>query len=89
MTRKGGGKVQNNYQRAHKFSSQHRKALEKDKNCGCFYCLATFPPTKIEEWCDNEQTALCPYCGIDSIIGESSGFPITKEFLKGMHSVWF
>ena len=36
-----------------------------------------------------DGTALCPYCGIDSIIGESSGYPITAEFLKSMHERWF
>ena len=25
---------------------------------------------------------MCPYCGIDSVIGESSGYPITREFME-------
>lgn len=74
---------------AHRFSSKHRKELEKDSECGCFYCLAIFSPKEITEWVDNEDTAICPRCGIDSIIGESSGFPITKEFLEAMHQKWF
>ena len=28
-------------------------------------------------------------CDIDSVIGDSSGFPITKEFLKKMNEYWF
>jgi hypothetical protein len=51
--------------------------------------LKIFSPTGIKEWWDNEDTAVCPYCGIDSVIGESSGFPITRRFLKGMHNEWF
>ena len=35
------------------------------------------------------QTAICPFCGIDSVIGDRSGVPITKEFLSGMNQVWF
>jgi hypothetical protein len=51
--------------------------------------LKIFSPTEITDWCDNEETAICPHCGIDSVIGESSGIPITKLFLKGMHKEWF
>lgn len=54
-----------------------------------FFCLEIFSPAKIMDWCDDEDTAICPYCAIDSIIGESSGYPITKEFLSEMHKVWF
>jgi len=75
---------------AHKFSSNHRKQLLQDEKCGCFYCLAVFSPQKIKEWVqDVSGTAICPYCGIDSIIGESSGYPITKEFLETMKKHWF
>ncbi len=35
-------------------------------------------------WLDREDTALCPYCCADSVIGESSGYPITREFLRKM-----
>ncbi len=76
--------------KAHQFSSNHKESLLKDKKCGCFYCLTIFHPNEIKEWIkDVSGTAVCPYCGIDSIIGESSGFPITKEFLKKMNQYWF
>ena len=45
---------------------------------------------KFDEWIiDDQLTGLCPYCGIDSVIGESSGYPITKEFLEKMRNYWF
>ena len=76
--------------KAHEFSSNHKARLLQDETSGCFYCLAIFKPQEIEDWvADISGTAICPYCGIDSIIGESSGFPITKEFLKKMKSYWF
>ena len=74
---------------AHKHSGCHRNKLEKDDKCGCFFCLTIFSPNEIEKWVDSHDTAICPYCGIDSVIGESSGFPITKEFLKEMQKHWF
>ncbi len=55
---------------AHRHSSNHRQEIEASKVCGCFYCLAVFPPASIDEWCDEDGTALCPKCGIDSVIGD-------------------
>ncbi len=75
---------------AHRHSINHRPQLTGDKVCGCFYCLAIFDPAEIEEWIpDTCGTAICPHCGIDSVIGESSGYPITTEFLREMHGHWF
>lgn len=75
---------------AHIFSCNHKQQLSEDKRCGCFYCLQIFSPKEIKEWIpDISGTAICPYCGIDSVIGESSGFPITKEFLSAMKKHWF
>jgi hypothetical protein len=49
---------------------------------------------EIEEWCPEEEdgeevTAICPHCGVDSVIGDNCGFPITQEFLAAMHGRWF
>lgn len=74
---------------AQKYTSDHRKAIGKSTICGCFYCLSTFKPDEIKEWIDNNQTALCPKCGIDSVLGEFSGYPITPEFLEAMKQHWF
>ncbi len=75
---------------AHRFSANNKEMLKKDKVCGCFYCLTIFSPDQIEMWIkDISGTAMCPYCTIDSVIGESSGYQITTEFLKKMHKHWF
>ena len=75
---------------AHKFSANHREQLLKDQICGCFYCMRIFPSTEITQWvADPGGTAVCPYCGVDSVIGESSGYPITEEFLAKMYKHWF
>ena len=75
---------------AHKFSIYNRKQLGKSKKCGCFYCCEIFTPDKITGWINEGcGTALCPYCGIDSVIGDASGYPITKEFMQSMHERWF
>lgn len=78
---------------AHKLSAHHRDAIEASEICGCFYCLATFSPTRIVEWIDEVgergTTALCPSCGIDSVIGSASGIPITRDLLTTMRLYWF
>ena len=63
----------------------------KKKSDVVFYCLKIFSPKEIKEWLGDEPEliAVCPYCGIDSIIGESIAYPLTKEFLKKMHQAWF
>ena len=74
---------------AHDHSARHRSEVLASSVCGCFYCRATFTATEIGDWTDDEETALCPKCGIDSVIGSAAGFPITKEFLEEMHKYWF
>lgn len=64
--------------------------MESSRSCGCFHCLSVFDPGTIVEWCDEgDETAICPECDIDAVIGDMSGFPITDEFLAAMHARWF
>jgi hypothetical protein len=74
---------------AHKHCIHHRAELERSDSCGCFYCFAIFPPSAITEWVDDGQTAICPFCPADSVIGSASNYPITREFLEAMHGHWF
>lgn len=75
---------------AYAYSINNEPMLRKDKKCGCFYCLKIFDPSEIEEWIEDEAlTALCPHCGIDSVISESAGYPLTQEFLEKMRRYWF
>lgn len=79
---------------AHKKSSQHRAALSMAERCGCFYCCAEFPPVEITDWVDpasddmqDGTTALCPRCGIDSVIPLEPG--MDADFLRRMKEHWF
>ena len=79
---------------AHEAARYNRVMLISDKKCGCFSCLKIYSPSEIEEWCcekdDGEEvTAICPHCGVDSVLGESAGFPITQELLHAMYRRWF
>lgn len=49
-------------------------ALEDHLVVGCYYCEQTFAPSKITECCHEEggsRTAVCPHCGIDSVVPSS------------------
>jgi len=82
---------------AHSHCALHRDEIERSSLCGCFYCQETYPPSAITEWIQDRnvirgvtgETALCPRCGIDAVIGSESGYPITHEFLASMHARWF
>jgi len=76
--------------RAHKHASKHRGEVLASRICGCFYCLGTFPPWDITEWVDDSETALCPKCGIDSVLGSKSGCPVDdRKFMERMYERWF
>src|SRR4249919_1117162 len=86
---------------AHARCSNHRRELEASALCGCFYCMAVFESGEITDWVDWPEntppdlelsagtTALCPRCGIDSVLGSASGYPIEAAFLSFMHAHWF
>jgi hypothetical protein len=83
-----------NVRDAHRHSINHRAEIIASTLCGCFHCCARFPPAEIREWVDEDptgvgQTALCPKCGIDSVIGDRSGFAVSTELLASMKTHWF
>jgi len=75
--------------KAHNYSFESRKELERAKKAGCFFCCRTFSPNEVVEWADNDKTAICPYCGVDSVISDASGYPMNQDFLTQMRDYWF
>ncbi len=80
---------------AHHHSSNHREEILSSRECGCFHCGQGFSPSQITEWTDSTDedtegtTAMCPFCGIDSVIGDQSGFPVKDAFLLELNKHWF
>lgn len=77
---------------AHLLSMCNDSAVNESEKCGCFFCERIFPANEVRE-CYREpgggQTALCPYCGIDSVLADASGVEVSPEFLHKMHNAWF
>lgn len=47
----------------------HRESLLASEFGACYDCLYEFKPSEIRAWCDDGNTALCPRCGLDFVIG--------------------
>lgn len=80
---------------AHKHSIRNKDEILNSEVCGCFGCLAIMKPAEIKHFTKEKEkdgavlsTAWCPHCKIDTVIGSSSGYPVTREFLKEMNNYW-
>lgn len=83
-------------EKAHKATLYNEKDIMGSTTCTCFYCGYQFNAhsEKDLEWWDEHspkgKTLVCPKCGIDVVIGEASGFPITdKDFIYECSEAWF
>ena len=86
---------------AHRHTTHNRAELEASTLCGCCSCLETFRPEEIVAWTgldmsnfDNPdaasaETALCPRCGSEALIGDRSGYHLSPDFLGRMNQAWF
>jgi acetone carboxylase gamma subunit len=77
---------------AHEHCSNNERELERSEKCGCFYCLEIYPSSEINQWIGKRKgfrTAICPKCGIDSVIGSASGYPLKEHFLQELNDYWF
>ena len=73
---------------AHRHSVRNRGKIEQSSLCGCFSCNRLFLPSEVEDYIDEGETALCPYCSVDSVIGDASGIQLSEEFLHKMYERW-
>jgi hypothetical protein len=77
---------------------QHTKNNEQEilasETCGCLGCTATFAPEEVTTWNEDvdpdhperhvDRTAICPHCGDAFIVGDRSGYKISRAFLDAM-----
>ena len=74
---------------AHRHSSLNRVEIEQSRRCGCFSCGRVFDTTEVEEYTDDGETALCPYCSVDSVIGDASGIELNPRLLNELNQMYF
>ena len=51
----------------------NREEINNSRTCACISCMRFFKPDEIEAYADKGETGICPYCGVDAIIGDASG----------------
>ena len=76
-------------EKAHDHCHHHKAEIERSDYCACFSCFKTFGPDDIADWVDHGETAVCPHCGYDAVLGTASGFQLTSQFLRQMSQRWF
>jgi hypothetical protein len=74
---------------AHRHSFQNRVEIEQSLKCGCFSCGSIFDATEVEDYIDDGKTALCPYCSVDSVIGDASGIELNPKLLNELNKMYF
>ncbi|MCL2617481.1 MAG: cytoplasmic protein [Defluviitaleaceae bacterium] len=72
------------YPEAHARCTRNRHNLANSARCGCFYCLRIFTPREIYDWCDEGETALCPFCETDAVVCETPDWPLNGGVLEEM-----
>ena len=75
--------------KASEYSINNMEELANSKLAGCYYCKSIFSTDEIKETIDEGKTALCPKCGIDSVLFNSSNFKINSETLVALNKYWF
>lgn len=68
----------------HKCAINNRQQIRVADTCGCFYCKQIFYAGDVTEWTDDGNTAICPHCGVDSVIVNPS-----EEDLDILHKHYF
>ena len=69
-------------------SSGHRNRLLRSQSAVCYYCSTEFSPAAVVDWIDEDaqgigQTALCPHCTVDAVVGFDG--PVDREWVAHAH----
>lgn len=75
--------------RLHAYSSHNRELVARSRKCYCFYCQSVSEAEQVTRYFEDEQTALCPNCGIDSILPDGIDEPLDESIISQMHDYWF
>lgn len=59
--------------------------------CSCLFCRHTIDARDVQDWINDDQgvSAICPECGMDTLIGDASGYSFSKEELREINLTYF
>jgi len=73
---------------ARQYSRNNNFTIRYSNMCGCYHCLEKFKSDLVSDWVDEGDTALCPHCGIDSVIPDAVT-EVTKKILRELNEKYF
>lgn len=76
-------------ERLHTYASNNRELVERADKCYCFHCKSVFESSQIERYLNEEATAICPICSVDSVIPDSIDEKIDEAVISEMCDYWF
>lgn len=80
---------ENRLEKLHTYSSNNKRLIEKSSKCYCFHCKREMSSKEVTTYLSNEETALCPYCGIDAIIPDAINDELNDDIIDEMNKYWF
>lgn len=73
----------------HELTMYNKEAIKASALVGCFYCGKFSGSVNVVRWIDRGKTGMCPECGIDSLLPESSIPALSIWLLRAMYDRWF
>jgi len=70
--------------------NRNRSLIEgQNGKCTCVYCLNTYPSKDVVEYTPSDDCAICPLCGIDSVIAMDFMDDVDMEQIKRWREIYF
>lgn len=73
----------------HGHTLNNSREIKQSIRCACIACCEMFPMEEVDEYIDDDQTALCPRCTIDAVIGDAAGYELSQDFLAKLNKRFF
>ncbi len=76
------------FMKAREFSFNNKESIQNSQKAACYCCMNFLNATDIKDYTSDDNSAICPICGTDAVIGDASGQPIDiMQFLEHMN--WY
>lgn len=74
---------------AHSHTIRNRSEIARSHICVCLCCKARFKAAEVTGYIDSGETALCPCCGCDAVVGDSSCADISPQAVEELNKKYF
>lgn len=71
------------------FVTSNEDKIKKAKMAACYYCCEVYSVNEVTEFLEDEKTAFCPKCGVDSVLPDNAGYDFDQQTLIELHNYWF